>query len=180
MALALHFFNVPGNVVLLILSLTTLSGLYFPFGFYFCSGKTIKEQNILLSLLGGMVLSIVPVGIVFKLFMWPGYQAQLTMVLVLIPALLLIVYFISRRPNPNLKTYYKNFLSRTVFWLVMGLLFYVVPATTLIRLEFSRQPELMQLKLKTLEHPGDPAYERDIENYHRQQDSLIMLQYRNN
>lgn len=57
----------PGGYIAIIISLGILSLLYFPFGFYFLSGKTFKDQVIGLSAVAGMFLSTPVIGILFAL-----------------------------------------------------------------------------------------------------------------
>ena len=60
LALILKFNNIPGSSVLLILSLGVISILYLPLAFYFFSDKSLKNQNIVLSITGGMALALMP------------------------------------------------------------------------------------------------------------------------
>ena len=55
----------PGASIALILSCGIMSILYFPFGFYFLSGKTFQQQNIGLSVGVGVGLSTAITGIIF-------------------------------------------------------------------------------------------------------------------
>ena len=54
-----------GAGVMLTLSLGGLAMVYFPAAFFFFSDKSIKNQNLPLSIIAGFLLSIVPVGILF-------------------------------------------------------------------------------------------------------------------
>jgi len=101
-ALVAKFLNIPGSSLLLMLSLLVLFLLYFPFAFYFFSDKIIRQQNIVVSIFGGMVLSIIPLGILFKLMLWPGYQVQLGMTLILTPLLLLLLIYLNKKSKDEL------------------------------------------------------------------------------
>ena len=172
LALLAYFFNIPGHSLLLIVSLGILSFLYFPLAFYFYSDKTFKQRNVVLSVLGGMVLSIIPMGILFKLLTWPGYHVQLGTALVLTPILLVNVLFLSRKANEDTKTYYKNYMTRIIFWFTMCVAFHFISTVTLIKIKYRDDPELVRLKLQSFENPDNTEYYNAIDNYNRQKDSI--------
>lgn len=172
LAVLAYFYNVPGNSILLTLVLITLTFIYFPLSFYFYADKSIKQQNMVLSVLGGMVLSMIPLGILFKLLFWPGYTLQLIPTLFLTPILLVAVVFLSQRSSIELKTYYRNYLTRIVFWLLMSLVFFLIPAVTLIKVKYRHEPDLARIKIQVLENPNNTDYYQQLENYYRQRDSL--------
>jgi len=174
LALTLKFFNVPGSILLLIFSLFTLSLLYFPFGFYFFSDKNLNRQNTPLSVLGGMVLSIAVLGILFKLLFWPGGSIQLLTAFILTPLLFLICFFLSRKNNEDLKIYYKNYKLRIIFWFALTVIFMTVTGRQLIILQYRTSPE-RELKLKAHEHPDDPENQKALEKYYHLRDSMEMV-----
>ena len=174
LALLAHFFNIPGHSMLLILTVVVLTTLYFPLAFYFYSDKTLRQQNIALSVLGGIVLAIIPIGILFKLLTWPGYQVQLGTAIILTPILLVVTLLLYKKSNAELKSYYKNFLTRITFWLLMCIVFYFISVVTLIKIEYRNEPELMTLKIQSFENPENADYYDAIDNYYRQQDSIAL------
>ncbi|MFT3794193.1 hypothetical protein [Flavobacterium sp.] len=124
--------NLPGASILIILTLGILSILYFPFGFYFLSGKTFKEQKIGLSVVSGMFLSAPVYGILFALMRWPG--SGIMLLIGIIPCVpLLVVQFLLRKNNPDasLDPYYRNLLFRTtVITAITALCFFLPEAPT--------------------------------------------------
>jgi hypothetical protein len=178
LALIARLLDLPGPSILLILSLGIISILYFPLAFYFFSDKTINRQNIALSIVGGMVLAIIPLGILFKIMFWPGAQIELTASLILTPILLIITIILSRNSNEELKIYYKNYLTRIIFWLTLCIVFYFVSNSTLIRIQNHNDPELVRLKIQSFENPDNEEYYNDLQNYYRQRDSLYMVNER--
>lgn len=141
--LCLYFFNVLGNSLLLIFCLVLLAFFCFPLGFYFFSDQTLKRQNIALSILGGIALFFAPIGILFKLMNWSGHIIVLMTALVLITILLAITFILYGKHKPELGTYYKNYLTRIIFWLSLSCIFYLTPSATLIKLHYHSEPELL-------------------------------------
>src|ERR1700751_1113349 len=75
--LILKVLHLPLGSVTVVLALGALGVLYFPAAFYFFCDKTIEKQNLGLSIVAGLLLAMVPVGILFKLQYWPGAQVYL-------------------------------------------------------------------------------------------------------
>lgn len=125
-ALIGYFFNTTGSLLLLLISLLGISFLYFPLGFYFYSDKNLKQQKIELSIIGGMVLSIIPLALLFKIAHWTGHEALFGIALILTPILLVALIMFNKKKSDELKTYYQNYLTRTVFWLLLLLCFYFI------------------------------------------------------
>ena len=178
LAFIAKLFDLPGLSILLILSLGIISILYFPLAFYFFSDKSLNRQNIALSIVGGMVLAIIPMGILFKIMFWPGAQVELASSLILTPILLVITILLSRKNNEELKVYYKNYLTRIIFWLTLCVAFYFVSNSTLIKIQNNNDPELVRLKIQSFENPGNMEYYNALQNYYRQIDSLYMVNER--
>ena len=171
-ALVLKFFNVPGASVLLIVTTPVLYLLYFPFGFYFFCDKILTQQNLVLSIMGGMFLSIAPMAILFKLLFWPGAGIQLMAAVIFLPVLLIIIILLSRGPRLDLKIYFKNYITRTVFWLIMSLVFYFTSNATLIKIQHRNDPELARLKIQSYANPDNEAYSDSLDEYLRIADSI--------
>ena len=169
-------FDIPGHSILLIISSALISILYFPTAFYFFSDKTLKTQNIALSIVGGIILAMAPLGCLFKLMHWPGAQVQLTGIIILIPILLAVTFILRKKSNEELKEYYKNYIVRIVFWLAICLVLYTLPKTTLIKIQHHGDPELARLKIQAFENPDNIEYENALQNHYRQRDSLYMIE----
>lgn len=169
-------FNMPGSSVLLILSSGALSVMYFPFGFYFFSDKDLKRQLLPLSIVGGLVLGVAVVGVLFKLMFWPGATVLLFVSFALIPFLVaLCIWFNTTNKREDLKLYYKQFLVRAVFWFVLSSFMFALPAAQLLRWQFSDDARYLYLRLMELEHPDEPMRSQNVERYW--QDSVITGKY---
>lgn len=88
-ALVLRFFALNGGAQLLIIALTALAVLYFYFGFALLnhiplrklfrkeSYRSVSTMRIFGAIAAGTALSMVVVGILFKLLRWPGAHEML-------------------------------------------------------------------------------------------------------
>ena len=162
----------PGASILLILSLMSLSGLYFPLAFYFFSDKNIKTQNLALSIVAGMFWAVIPVGVLFTHMYWPGASAQLFVGVVTAPVILAIVYFLKNKSSVELATYYKNMLWRGWVLTAFGLLIYLTPMATLINIQYGKDPELARLKTLSYSNPNNDVYAKQLEDYEAKKDSV--------
>lgn len=175
LAFIAKLFNLPGPSIPLILSSGIISILYFPGAFYFFSDKLLKRQNIALSIIGGVVLALIPIGILFKIMFWPGAQVELAFSLILTPILLIITILLSKKNNEELKVYYKNYLTRIIFWLTLCVVFYFVSNSTLIKIQNHNDPELVRLKIQSYENPDNVEYYNALQNHYLQIDSLYRV-----
>ncbi|MCL2413984.1 MAG: hypothetical protein FWC94_01865 [Bacteroidales bacterium] len=165
----------PGGYILLIKSLSGLAFLYFPFGFYFLCDKNIKRQNLILSVLSGWWgLSVVPLGILFKLMHWPGGQNMLFIGVISAPILLIVIFLLKRKAKEELTTYYRNMFIRTSIWVVLAIFFCFTPNTTLWKIQHRNDPELLDVRIKY--HEGR-SNENHID-FRRRRDSLRFEEWR--
>lgn len=163
--IAFRLMHWPGGAVMHLFSLAGLALIYFPGSFYFYSDKSIKNQNIPLSIITGFFLSIIPVGVLFKVLYWPG--AQINLLVGTVSAIIIygIVIFLQSKAEEDLKTYYKNMKVRTTVLMVAGLLFYLTPTATLLKIEYWDDPEFARI---TTLHYANPENEEYHEEYRKQ------------
>lgn len=128
LASLLKMFHIPGGSVLLILSLLGLALCYFPFGFYFLSDKSYKE-NTLISVLFGWLLSVCFIGIMFRIMHWPG--AMIMNIVGNMSAFPLSIFSYSKykSSNPENRVYFRNLLIRSIilFMASLVLIFVILP-----------------------------------------------------
>ncbi len=161
----LKLLDVPGGGVLTVLSLSTLAILYFPLSFYFFSDKNVKTQNQPLSIISGFFLSLVPIGIMFKLQYWPGYEANLIVAFISATILTGVGYFLKQKAPEELKTYYKQFLSRVIILAFLSGAFFLTPMRTLIKIQSWRDPEFSRLSLQAFDNPQNEEYRKELNDY---------------
>jgi hypothetical protein len=116
----LKMFHIPGGSIFLVLSLLGLALCYFPFGFYFLSDKSYKE-NTLTSVLFGWLLSVCFIGILFRIMHWPG--AMIMNIVGTMSALPLSIFAYSKYKSSNQenKVYFRNLLIRSTILFIVSL-----------------------------------------------------------
>lgn len=100
--------NIPGGNIVTIVAITFMAIVYFPFGFYFFSDRYLNNQNILLSIVSGMFLSVAVIGILFHLMNWPGANTMLIIGLVSIFPVLVISWLQKTKNKEERLTHYYN------------------------------------------------------------------------
>lgn len=144
----------------------TLSMLYAAGGFYFFCDRNLRRQNLALSIVAGLLLSIVPLGILFKLQYWEG-AGTLILASVLVALPLYVALLIAKpRANDDLNTYYKNMRWRTGILAALSLLLLLTPMSTLLRLQYWNDPELARIKTLYYSNPENEAYRKQHDEYY--------------
>jgi hypothetical protein len=136
---------VPGGVVFTLISLFLYSSIYFYFGFAFFNGislrKLFKPQSyqgisalrIVGAIATGFSLSMVLIGILFKLLSWPGAFINMAFGL----ACTLVVIIISLIKYYNQKSvYYQRILIRCFALFFVGLFLISLPKYAIVSFKY--------------------------------------------
>lgn len=118
----MKMFHVPGGSVFLILSILTLTILYFPLGFYFLSDKSYKE-NTITSIIFGWLLSVCFVGIMFRIMHWPGAIVMNIVGSMTSLSLAIFIYFKYKNSNHENMVYFRNLLIRSLILFILSFAF---------------------------------------------------------
>jgi hypothetical protein len=164
--LIFKFSHLPGGNMLIVISMGAMAMLYFPLAFYFFSDKNIKTQNLALSIISGLLLSTVPLALLFKLLYWPG--ATVYSYTSVIGSIISIITVLALRKGSadNLKNYYKNMLTRTSILTAVSLIFlFILTTKTLVFLQYGQDPELARLKYQHFTNPDNQQYADELETY---------------
>jgi hypothetical protein len=105
----------PGASIMLVIGLSTLAMLYFPMGFYFLTNKSEK----IAAAVSGLFLSLVPLGIMFKVQHWPGASAMLTAAMITVPMVYLALFFMRKKAQADSLPFYNSMLLRTTFLILI-------------------------------------------------------------
>lgn len=164
---------IPGGSVLLVISLSILAFIYNLFGIFYFNRIPIrrmfkKEYYEGISVLrlvgatgGGIVLSILSVGMLFKLLQLPG--SGVLLIVGLIPGsilcLVVLIKFLIKRETP----FYRGMLVRSL--LVVGLagIIYTIPSLTLVKTFFRNHPDYIEAYEKAMNDPDDKELYRRAE-----------------
>lgn len=172
--LVFKYLHWPGGSQILIISLSILAIIYCFGAIYFFSDKTIKNQNLLLTIFSGFFLAFIPIGVLFKLQYWPGADFSLLLGIFLAIIIFSITYFLKSKSKDELETYYKNMTIRITTLITLAALLYLTPTATLVKLQYWNDPELARLKTLKYTNPGNEDYIRQHDEYIMKRDSLYL------
>ena len=161
-----------GAEQLLAISLFSLAILYFPTAFYFFCDKVIKRQNLVLSIVAGLFLALVPLGVLFKIMYWSGGQTYLSVGAVTSLIILAVVYFLKSKTSEDLKIYYENMFLRTSVLTCLAIIFYLTSTATLLKIQYWDDPELARLKTLYYTDPINQEYKKQHDDYLSRRDTL--------
>ena len=174
-----YILHLPGASLLIVISLSLLATLYFPAAFYFFCDKKIKKQNLPLSIISGLFLSIISIGILFKIQYWPGANFHLLIGTVTAPIILGVTYFLKKKASDELKTYFKNMTVRLVTLSILTILLYLTPTENLLKIQYREDPELVRLKTLLYANPYNEEYIKEHDEYIMKRDSLYFSEILN-
>ena len=153
LAIVLKLLLIPGGSVLFVLAISILSCIYFALGFALFNGirlrKMFKKESYsntsALKIIGaicmGFVLSMVSIGIMFKLQMWPGAGPML---IVGAPPMFIILIIVFVKFILTKHKFYLNALIRCGIFTLFGIALFFTSGLTLIKLQFRNHPEYIQ------------------------------------
>lgn len=176
-ALVLKLTLIPGGGILMVLSLSVLGFIYYPMGFALFnqigfrqilkkdSYKGLSALRIMGAIGVGAALSVVCVGILFKLQHWTGSGFNL-MVGLIVSSILLVVALIKYLATKA--EFYRRIITRLVIIGGFGLMLILVPNLTIIKIQFRNHPGYIKAYELYLENPRDEALMKNLDiEYHR-------------
>ena len=166
----------PFGGVLIVISLGAIAMIYFPGAFYFFSDKNISRQNIALSVISGLFLAFVVIGILFKLMYWPFSHLYLLIGTFTTPVLLIITHLLKSKATEELKVYYKNMFLRISVLALLCVTFFLTPTSALLKIQYRHDPELARLKALYFSDNTNMEYKKQLDDYVRKQDSLKAIE----
>jgi hypothetical protein len=149
----LNFMFVVGGVALTVVSLSFLSCIYFYFGFALFNNigfrkmfkKVSYDGKTAIRMIGavatGFVLSMLIIGIMFKINMWIGSQAMLTtsvLPLIIITIIAIVKYIITKA------SYYKAILIRLAIYGSLGIAFLFITNENIVAFKYRNHPAYIE------------------------------------
>ncbi len=163
----MNLLTIPGGSVGVVLLFSFLSFFYYILSFALLNGirlrnifkadsyKGIRSIQIILSILTGFALSIMLLGILFKIEFYPGEKIMMLYGLIfvgVITIISIILHIINKADT------YRRILIRTAIIGGVGLFFFILPSNTIIDIKYKEYPELAEAFKKHRENPGDEYY----------------------
>lgn len=167
-------FTTGGNVIFS-LSMLILAAIYYPFGFAFFneirlkkifdknSYKGISALRMIGSIGAGIALSILCIGILFKIQYWKGSTVNLSVGIV-ISVIVLIIAFIQYSKSKS--EFYTKIFKRIAILGVIGLLLFFIPSMTIRKFQYRNHPEFIKAYENYIKNPQDIELQRKLDLEH--------------
>jgi hypothetical protein len=167
LAILLKVFNIPGNSMLIGISLIFLAIMYYPLGFIIFnripikgifkrdSYKGLTGWRILGTVFLGMGLSVLIIGILFKLLHYPSAKTNMIagLIATLIALIIAIIKFIKTKSE-----FYKELLIRITIIVGFGTLMILTS----------------DLTIEKIQYRNHPTYIKAYENYIKDKDNKVL------
>ncbi|WP_378172989.1 hypothetical protein [Aquimarina sp. SS2-1] len=163
--IALYFLGWPFGNELIIISLFGLSCLYFYFGFAIFnklslrrifkkeSYQGISAWRIVGAICTGISISIVLLGVLFKIFRWPFANQLLIIGVSFLNVIFLAgLYKILKEKRP----FYQRLMVRVVFYGISGYIFWFIPTYTFLELKYKNHPDYIEAVKRLDKDPENP------------------------
>jgi hypothetical protein len=171
-AIVLKFLLISGSGFLTVISLGTLSVLYYLLSFAFFndirlrnifkkeSYRGISALRIIGTVLFGFAISLVVIAILFKLQSYPGGAFILLQGLISLGICLIVAVI---RYGKTKSTNYKKIFSRSIIIGCFGLLLYVIPSMTLFEILHRNHPAYVQAVKDLDADPNNKELQDEVE-----------------
>lgn len=171
-ALGLNLLLIPGGGVLTVLTLSTLSTIYFYFSFALFndirfrkifkkdSYENISRWRIIGAIGTGFALSATTAGLMFKFQSWPGADFNLGAGLV---GLLIVTIIGLIKYSRNKSNYYTRIFKRAAIFGGLGLILMLTPKTSWIELKYRNHPEYIDALKKAMADPDNKELWDNVE-----------------
>lgn len=165
-AIILNFSLIPGGVILTVLTLSSLSCLYFAFSFALLNNirlrhifksesyKGINALRIIGTVVTGWSLSLALNGILFKLLFWPGASINLIggLFCVCIVSIICVIKCTSKDNRP----YYFRILNRTIIVGLSCVSLLTVSSKDINNFKYRNYPAFIEAERQNRENPDNP------------------------
>jgi hypothetical protein len=170
--LVMKIFRLNGGNELLEIGLTLLAMVYFYLGFAVFNNIRLKDifkkssySNIssgrIVGAIGvGMNLSIIVIGLLFKLLIFAGAFEMLTIGVTSLTITLfaaLIVFILKKK---NLDFFYKDIFVKGAIAVIIGIALCLTPGSSLIRLYHRDDPAYAELFIRAMQNPRDEKIQK--------------------
>lgn len=178
LAIILKFMVIPGSGFVTVLIFMTLAILYY-FGFALFNNIRFREifktssyrstnsKRIIGAIALGFSLSMVTIGMLFKLQLWTGAASQLTIGIIFLTAIFLIALF---RYLKSKDEFYVPLFKRMAVVGGFGLFMLFTPDSILIDIYYRDHPELAELKKQSMADPGNEEVRYQLDSVQKEID----------
>jgi len=180
----IYFLDWPYGNELIILSLFGLSCLYFYFGFALFNNisfrgifkkesyKNVSTWRIVGAIAAGFSISIVLLGVLFKIFRWPfGNQLLIIGVNFLSIVFLGSLFKVIKDKRP----FYQRVLVRIVFFGILGYFFLFLSDYAFLEIKYKNYPDYIEAIKQLDQDPENPELrEKEEQEYQKMLDQIYL------
>lgn len=164
LALIMKFFHLPGSGILTVLSLLSISMIYFYFGFALFNNirlrkitkkesyEGISTKRIVGGIGSGFVLSISTIGILFKFQSWPGASMQIWVGLI---GLVIVSVISLIKISKGTDNYYSYILKRIAVFGSICVILTVIPTKDWLNWKYPNNPDYVNAVLDAKANPDN-------------------------
>ena len=165
-SISLHFMLLPWMAIVTILCCLMLSCLYFYLSFFLLNNsgfkKTFKKKSYedlttlktATSILLGIGYSIIPMGVLFKLLMWPGSKVMLLLGIIFSTLVFLGIIISDIIYKKNLT---KSVIVRFTILISFGLSSYIISDVYIVKSKYREYPKYVNAYVNYLENPENDS-----------------------
>src|SRR5690606_37881527 len=165
------FIDFPGITALTVFSFVILSLMYFFLGFALFNNiglrRLIKKQTFLdissLRILGGVgagfSLSLLLIGILFKVMFWPGSYTNLLIGTLLTCLVLLITLLKSRTTG---FTHYSKLIIRSIVLLIVGIPLLFISNQQIASIKYRQDPQYRNALINVMNEPENEQFQKEL------------------
>ena len=170
-SILLKIFQLPGTALLLILSGGLVAMFYYITGYFIMNDVSLKKllkerkgKNVPVPILFGSIMagwdfSIITLGILFKVMLFPGADNMLVTGIILLTVLQIGSLFI-RKKEPET---FARFFNRVIIFFGAGLLASFINYNQIIDFQYSDDPEMAKALKNTVANPTDSVAHYELE-----------------
>lgn len=163
-SIALQALNIQGSGVVLVIVLSLAAMLYAYLGFAIFnqiglrqifrkkSYESINAMRILGAITVGFTLSMILIGLLFKIMLWPGSGPML--IASTIPFMIIMIVSLIRYSRDQ-SSYYTFILKRLGIFGALALFFYLLPSEKWIAFRYKEYPNYVEAYKKAAANPHD-------------------------
>jgi hypothetical protein len=153
----------PMGSLLTVIGVSTAAVLYFPLGWALLGRPTRKDQLVPLSVLTGLVLSALSIGMLFKVQLWPRRMADLYLAMGLLGAVAVMAAILTLHSrNPGIEHYFQGLRRRLLLIGIPALLLYLTPVDAWVKVIHRNDPVRADLLIRLHRDPSDTLARRSL------------------
>lgn len=169
--------HLPGGSIISILSLSMLSLFHYIFSFSVLNGIALGDMfnkaaykhtsilKIVVSIIIGISISLIVMGSLFKIQIWPGADFQLMIGLIVSGTIFPIALFFYFQTKEE---FFLRMIRRIAFYGGIGLMLFITPTDSIVDFYYGSNPEYAELYKKSLAEPENEELQKQLKQLRKE------------